>query len=270
MAKGLIRPIGSAKLNPASPQANGLAFWATSNRLGMQNVLQREYATPSGNAGVRPLGQYGMAATFDGTGDGYSCGANVPYIGTPFTVTAWVRPGFSDTTSARHMVVNRSSGGYTRFGYNIQWLGDLNQWRCDCTPSGDIAMADSETPVTAGDVHLVGFSVPEGTIGQGYWDGVPKNTIGGAMTDPTPTIGDLFYVGTSGFGGGDDRGFIGDIWDVRVYHRALSVSEWWQLYDPRTRWDLYWTPSPTRYLFVGGAAAPASTYRRLTLLGAGV
>jgi hypothetical protein len=41
--------------------------------------------------------------------------------------------------------------------------------------------------------------------------------------------------------------------DGRIYNRALSDAEVWSLYDPATRWDLYWVPG--RRVFVDVAAA---------------
>lgn len=46
--------------------------------------------------------------------------------------------------------------------------------------------------------------------------------------------------------------------DARVWNRRLSAAEIQALYDPATRWDLYWTPS-SRTFFDIGAAASADT-----------
>lgn len=46
--------------------------------------------------------------------------------------------------------------------------------------------------------------------------------------------------------------------DFRVWDRALSAAEVWALYDPATRWDLYWVPGRTLY-FDAGAAPPGGT-----------
>ena len=37
--------------------------------------------------------------------------------------------------------------------------------------------------------------------------------------------------------------------DVRAWNRALTAAEVWQLYDPRTRWDLYY-PLRQRTFFI--------------------
>jgi len=45
---------------------------------------------------------------------------------------------------------------------------------------------------------------------------------------------------------------VGYIGDVRLYNRALTAAEVWQLYDPATRWELY---APLRKWWAIGAAA---------------
>lgn len=55
-------------------------------------------------------------------------------------------------------------------------------------------------------------------------------------------------------------GLEGCLSDLRIYRRALTAAEVWALYDPQTRWDLYWQSS-TRIIFdiaaVGGGTRPS-------------
>jgi len=63
------------------------------------------------------------------------------------------------------------------------------------------------------------------------------------------------------------------IWDeLRVYDRALSDAEVWSLYDPQTRWDLYWQRRRTFFLpaaATGGGFQPAWARHATVTLGAG-
>lgn len=45
--------------------------------------------------------------------------------------------------------------------------------------------------------------------------------------------------------------------DTRFYSRTLSDADHWALYDPATRWDLYWVPGRRVFFDVGAAAANA-------------
>ena len=63
----------------------------------------------------------------------------------------------------------------------------------------------------------------------------------------TEAIGAQFVAGSAA------SWFTGQIAEVRVYNRALTDNEVWELYAPQTRWDLYWQPSRRVYV-----QAPAS------------
>lgn len=255
-----------------SPHAAGLEFIAAVSARGI--VALRDLVMVNTAGLIRPgAASHGLAVKLSGSSQYAYGGTITPTIGLPYSVFAWIRPAFSDTASTRHMVINRSGGGYTRFGHNIQYLGDLNQWRCDCTGVGDCSMSDSDAPFTAGQVHHVGFVISAAGAGQGYWDGKAITTSNGGTFSPTMAQFDTFYVGQSGFPSGDERYFSGDIWDARVYRRALSASEVWSLYEPSTRWDLYWTPSTRVYEFfgasAGGGVAPWLYRAHTQTLGAG-
>jgi hypothetical protein len=59
---------------------------------------------------------------------------------------------------------------------------------------------------------------------------------------------------------GGISGWDGLIADVRIYKRALSDAEVWALYDPRSRWDLYWQPNTRAYSFMSAIAAGTAGY----------
>jgi hypothetical protein len=77
-------------------------------------------------------------------------------------------------------------------------------------------------------------------------------------TDTTTSSGFSTNVVTIGSDQGFDsrtRQFNGWISDVNCWNRALTAAEAWALYDPRSRWDLYWQPNTRAYSFMSAAAA---------------
>jgi hypothetical protein len=49
-------------------------------------------------------------------------------------------------------------------------------------------------------------------------------------------------------------GFIGP---VMIWDRLLTAFEVYSLYDPLTRWDMYWQPSATAYFYIAPPPPPA-------------
>lgn len=82
------------------------------------------------------------------------------------------------------------------------------------------------------------------------YDGLRSDTQTISATSRGPSVWD---IGSDSSTGG--RTAYMDYGDLCIYPaRALSETDIRAKADLRTRWDLYWTPSPTRYLFVGAAA----------------
>jgi hypothetical protein len=79
----------------------------------------------------------------------------------------------------------------------------------------------------------------------------------GSNTSATTTmraVDELQFGGAFGGGSRDLPTLAGAMSDARFYSRALNDAEVWSLYDPQTRWDLYYVPG--RRVFVDLAAAP--------------
>lgn len=242
--------------------------WFPLDAAGWVDLTAHRSLSPTGTVERTGVPDLGQALSL--TGSGYVSGATtIPTLSVPYSVMAWFRPNFSDTTSNRHMLVCRgTSGASTRFGNNIQYLGDINQWRCDSTPGGglgggDCHFSDSLTPFSAGEVHHVGFSIDATGAGQGYWDGLPKTTTNGMLSfAPDPAYGDPFFVGTINAISGDERYFNGAVWDVRVYNRALTDVEWLAVFNQATRWDLYWVPGRRVFFDIGAGSAFQAAWAR--------
>lgn len=148
-------------------------------------------------------------------------------------------------------------GGGNMFSvdYNTLW-----RWRVlsDGTTDfldrgGTVRVIGSKVMTTYRWTHLAVTAGPAGI--RVFMDGVLDNStataFGGGGTASSAAIG-----AGAGSGAGSDT-WIGSFCDVRLWHRVLTDTEVWQLYDPATRWDLYWVPG--RRVFFDVGAPPAST-----------
>ncbi len=71
-----------------------------------------------------------------------------------------------------------------------------------------------------------------------------KLYVGGAFWNSTTTTVKVPFTGATlnarvGAGGTNIKPMDGKCWDIRLWNRALSAAEVWDLYNPSTRWDLY-------------------------------
>jgi hypothetical protein len=189
----------------------------------------------------------GVCATFPGT----FCVLNSDHANlmvAPFTVSAWV-------------YTNTVSGG-NRQVWAITGLSDFKGWffySANGVPSfqandGATGIATATNNLTTFNwYHMVGIEY--GTASRacflnGASKGTNTTTIVPGMVSPSNE-----NIGTYRSGNGDF--WSGQIADVRLYNRALSDAEVWALYDPRSRWDLYWQPNTRAYSFMSIAASAA-------------
>lgn len=90
-----------------------------------------------------------------------------------------------------------------------------------------------------------------GTALSYYLDGqlvVTNTTSGGAGSAPT-----ALFAMSSGTAGAAESGAGNNLTDIRYYNRVLTLEEIWSLYDPATRWNLYYQPSPRVFFNVGSS-----------------
>lgn len=100
--------------------------------------------------------------------------------------------------------------------------------------------------------------------GDARWYANGQLVASNTNTQAMPTVK---TAGCFVFGDGADSARVGGlniyyrdfIAEPRIYNRALSATEVWQIYDPATRWDLYQMPSAR--MFYGTVAAAVSSRR---------
>lgn len=101
------------------------------------------------------------------------------------------------------------------------------------------------------------------------WDGANIRWYINGMLDSTvtPASGSMAYPWstTAGIGGTSaGRTFGGFICDVRGYDTVLTDGQIWAMYNPSTRWELYYQPR-RKVWFTSAAAPPAPTNQGATL-----
>jgi hypothetical protein len=227
--------------NPDSVQANGLWRWYPL----VGGPLPRQLAVPSaapslaGNAvlSVAPP-PFGFGAEFDGTGDYVDTGEFSLNGLTGFTISFWLYARTVATVSNGNGWVGQGTGGAS----NQSFWQHRRIFIRGATANQDTGNNTAALAVTAGQWTLMTL-VRVNTGFTAYRDAVSvvtNSTTGGAVTAATVnnfTIGGVLS-GTS------NAAFYTDGWiaDFRLYTRALSPAEVWQLYDPQTRGELFLPP----------------------------
>jgi hypothetical protein len=164
------------------------------------------------------------------------------FVMTPVTwpggFTAWI-----DDPGRVNSVFVDTSGNVS---FNGNWLKSVS-----------IANAGTN-PLTAGtrwDIVVRGYN-PGGGSGSAYEDGWLNGVFTGAGSPGGNAAPDFSSVtqsfGNNPSGGGSNADCL---WEsVQQWNRILTDEEVWRLYDPPTRYELYWTPS-NRTFFLPAAVS---------------
>ena len=236
-------------LNRASPQARGLVGWwpmMGSGGVPVDRAQGNTTTLPGGtsNPTWTPTPIRGEALAFDASNDHLLIAGTMLSTSTPFSLTWWemitaatgtymsrlalkITGGTaaftvirsSDTTNYGVIAWRQATGGTCVKGPTSPTLAQsLNIWRHFA-----ITCTTNAASNTAADYAL-------------YIDGLPSTTAAGeALGGPGSTINRIGYDGTY-------TGSTCQMSDVRIYNRALAPAEVWQLWAPRTRWQLYGVP----------------------------
>ena len=246
-------------IDPGSPQAKDLALWYP---IGHHDSNTTVYPAHGYGSGVGPLVRqnantwgdaeppYGHTArTLIASPNGYLKGGdNVPLVGDELTISMWL---YLDDSSWWSALISKA----------VDQITDSNQWDWGLLGSGGdggfylIRNGGNVAAVSWSSfldrwAHLVArMSSPAGRNTSSLWiDGkVAGSGAGIGSAGATPNTSGR-YVQLGGIG------LTARMADVRVYNRYLTDPEVYALYDPRTRWDLYWQPNKRIYHDLGAAA----------------
>lgn len=235
------RPHGPVVLNHDSPLSVGLRRWMTPsmNRLwngdyGYERVTNVTVGTPTltpwneGGVGVLCAGSSVAIPSMSGVS---GQDVTVRYVFTPITwpgaFTSWIDDAgrdwstFIDTSGAISF-----AGNYWNFG--SQTLTTGQRWDLVAAVSG------------------AGSTIT-------YMNGKQTGSRGVGL----PNLTNQLELGTNPSTGGTNANQIFET--MQVWNRTLSETEVLELYDPATRWQLYWTPSRRVYFDVVATAPAANT-----------
>ncbi|MHC4158437.1 MAG: LamG-like jellyroll fold domain-containing protein [Planctomycetota bacterium] len=173
-------------------------------------------------------GKFEGALDFDGSGD-YVVISNEENFDfgsdTDFTVCAWIK---TTATSNRRRIVNKCESGhepYTGFSLYMDPPGIVKFRLKD---NADVVIVETTTSVNDGFWHFVtGVADRDGDI-KIYRNGIPEDTDSLALVD---NINNNIPVAVGRSMDYDGQYFDGTIDDVRIYSRALSTEEIWQIYQ---------------------------------------
>lgn len=225
-AKG-IRPIGSAILNRESPQAQGLAhWWPLQSPLGLMNLAGGpSLGYVSGTRGY--TGDPSLGTMLVANSTRYDSASAVA-LSPPFTIAMWV-VAYSTPSSYKAACRFDNCGFYNDPSSRWIWL-----------TAGESGVITASPPTNRASLLTV---TDDGVTTSTYLNGLAAGTTGGnvVLSGTLSVCGDQFGQMWDGL-----------ITDMRIYRRVLSPAHVWSLYDPATRWDLYWVPG--RRLYVDLAA----------------
>lgn len=250
-ARALQRPAWPYACNWDSPQADGLVAWwpALPWGGGMHDRCHGlfEATTVGGAPSQVSEPEYDVVQSFDGTDDNYAVpnaqtvGLQLAHLG-PVSAFAWA---LHRTLSGTNEPVAFFGGQYWVCRFTSGTTGD----------AGPFGRNANITGLATNTWQHLGFTWTYSGSGSGtnqtYRDGLANSSATGTTT-AAGTVEDFTIGRRVSFGF-----FDGLVADVRVYDRALSPAVVWQLWDPSTRWDLYY-PLRQRVFVDMGAAAESS------------
>src|SRR6266850_4270931 len=164
-----------------------------------------------------PAGKYGNALSFDGVSGYVSVPASSTLnLGSNGTIEAWVKPNVINVWSSVLAKGNVNADPPTNYGLEIN---SSNRFLCILGNGSSARTLSSTITVAAGTFYHVAC-VWNGTQLQLYVNGALNTSVAQNIT-PVANTSPL-YIGQ--FGGNADR-MNGTIDEVRIYNRALSVTE---------------------------------------------
>ncbi len=226
-----------------SPQARGLFFWwptiglaggpTITDKIGTNNGTLNSGALWSNISGIPAIDLDGSSTADIALGQTVSALSS----SSPGTVSIWFNP---DVFLTRALLGGSAAENYFFWKFVS---GPPFIFRV-ANPTDRIDYVIPEPIVGAW--HLVTVT-RDGTNQRLFWNGI-ESTSGVLTTDDTTNIDFIGrYSGT-----GED--FNGRVRDIRIYNRALSAADAYQLYAPSTRWDLYHPPSRAFFLHTAAVA----------------
>lgn len=234
-------------LNRGSQQARDLVVWCPGR---LTEVLSQTPLTVSNGTWANdPFGGSVVSAEVANARVSTTC-ADAWKVQAPVTLTAWVK--LTGTPSAYSTFFGIAANLTDASPYHCLMLGVNEQakYRLSWNIDNTFDYVTTTATITTGEWTLLVARCPLDTLPSGedlvsFWLNGRKQ----ALDQSRELFQGITYSASAALVVGDatsnNRNPQARIADVRLYKRALSQAEISALYDPGTRWELYWTPSRT-------------------------
>ncbi len=235
----LSRPIDQPfSINYDSRQAAGLvALWTCFNQRGVEALRD-----PVGTYDMTPFNTPTISNDFEmGPVVEFTVG-NSEYLeldraavtGTPLTITCWFN-SFSVTIAQSLVQIGDKDAAADLYALSLRGNAGGDPVTGVRIAGGGPSLCNTTTGYLANTWHHAAMVCWNDTDCDTYIDGGSKGTEAAARA---PAAWDRTSIGRSGDSTPGNY-FSGRIAEVRVYNRAMTDAEVWQLYAPETRWELY-------------------------------
>lgn len=180
------------------------------------------------NGPTATAGKIGQALDFDGNDDYVDLGSSKTYIVTtaPFSVSFWMKADVFDSTQKTPIYLKTDSTT-SWVGFQIT-DGSYNDFNFGNNSSSSFRFTYPSSPVNKWVYISITYNGSGfNTIGNyaAYVDGLPVSLNAGGTLG---VIANTSYIGRDGLAG---RSWDGSLDEVRIYNRALSATEIWNLYQ---------------------------------------
>lgn len=255
-------PIGPFVANKDSPQYQGLvAWWPLDEIRGTRYERKaggRWNLTENGTVDARsgPFGG-GRASLWDaGTSDYLENQSAPPATAVPLTMSCWFL--CADVTNYYALMavlkyMNAGTDDYFSLGANGSAAGD--PVFAEVANGANYNGANSATGYTANTWNLAVGGFESATS---RWATCNAGSRGTNTTSRTPNSASIDRTQIGSFVGqsGTFSPINGQIFDARIYNKSISQADNWALYDPATRWDLWYMTGKKVYSFTSGVSPP--------------
>lgn len=259
----------ATRINHRSPQINGLIsayLYNAGSYLApvLPDTMNQNPATINGTYLWQETdNELGSGIYTAGDSSGYTdCGndASLQTVSGGLTICAWVRLYQNDGSSGYGGVICKGdlNGAASAATYSMYIHASHLYYNDRSGSSTTDQLTGAATLDYQGTYHFAATwqpSVRASIFVNGIRDATTTTSVPATLNNPNYNV----LIG-AGQGGANKAyyQFRGVIHEARIYNRALSEDEIWQLWNPPTRWDLY--RSPIRFF---GKAAPAAPTGRV-------
>ena len=245
------RPQWPFTTNMDSSQSQSLKVWVPMGvpKSGGEKDLVKDIAYAATGTNLKVEQDLGIVRDFEFGSSEYLSYNGAEVTATPLTVACWlVIESFG--SSPITLLSLHNSGSTTQRECFLLFLDQTTnnvKFLVGAATNAGTATDDGLLPAMSTErlYHAAGVA-KSSTSRFAYRNGYPG---GQSTTSRTPSGINITHIGAEGFTAGPGRFFDGRIGDARIYSREFNHSEVWELYDPRSRWELYYPLGRKLYAF---------------------